>query len=177
MQRGAVELLEEATAALGDERVGAACRLLGGLARALDMQGQHERGAIVRANAVELARRLGDRPGLATVLVRSYWSRGTTPIEEILEMLTEARAIGEELGDTELQAEAMAWRVPAFVAVADIAVRAHRGGGAAADGRAHQAAVQPPRGRALRRRDRALRRAAGRGRSDGAHAPSRRGAC
>jgi DNA-binding CsgD family transcriptional regulator len=54
------------------------------------------------------------------VLVRSYWSRGTTPIEEIIEMLTEARAIGEELGDTELQAEAMSWRVPAFVAVADI---------------------------------------------------------
>ncbi len=74
----------------------------------------------MRTNALQLARRLGDRAGLATVLVRSYWSRGTTPIEEIIEMLTEARAIGEELGDTELQAEAMSWRVPAFVAVADI---------------------------------------------------------
>ncbi len=38
-------------------------------------------------------------------------------------MLTEARDIGEELGDTELQAEAMAWRVPAFVAA-----RRHRFG-------------------------------------------------
>ena len=35
-------------------------------------------------------------------------------------MLTEARAISEELGDTELRAEAMSWRVPAFVAIADI---------------------------------------------------------
>src|SRR5271165_4241177 len=120
-QRGAVALLEEATAALGDEHPGLRVGLLGGLARALDMQGQCQQAVVVRANAAELARRLGDRPGLATVLVRSYWSRGTTPIEEIIEMLTEARAIGEELGDTELQAEAMAWRVPAFVTVADIA--------------------------------------------------------
>ena len=66
------------------------------------------------------------------MLVRSYWSRGATPIEEILEMLTEARALGEELGDTELQAEAMSWRVPAFVAVADIPAGARRGRGAAA---------------------------------------------
>jgi len=36
-------------------------------------------------------------------------------------MLTEAKALAAQLGDTELQAEAMAWRVPAFVATADIA--------------------------------------------------------
>jgi DNA-binding CsgD family transcriptional regulator/tetratricopeptide (TPR) repeat protein len=120
MEGGAVELLEEATAALGEHESQLSVHLLGGLARALDGQGEHERGAIVRANAIELARRLGDRAGLATVLVRSYWSRGATPIEQILEMLTEARAISEELGDMELQAEAMSWRVPAFVAIADI---------------------------------------------------------
>jgi DNA-binding CsgD family transcriptional regulator/tetratricopeptide (TPR) repeat protein len=120
MQRGAVELLEEAAAALGDQESELRVGLLGGLARALDLQGQQERAAIVRTNAIELARRLGARAALATVLVRSYWSQGTTPIEEIIEMLTEARALGEELGDTELQAEAMAWRTPAFVAIADI---------------------------------------------------------
>ena len=38
-----------------------------------------------------MARRLGDRAGLATVLMRSYWSRGTSSLEEILAMLTEAR--------------------------------------------------------------------------------------
>jgi len=118
--QGAVDLLEEATAALGDEESELRAELLGGLARALDLQGQHERGAIVRASAIELARRVGDRTGLATVLSRSYWSRGVTPLQEIIEMLTEARAISEELGDTELQAEAMSWRVPAFAAIADI---------------------------------------------------------
>lgn len=120
IEQGALELLEEAATAIGEQQSQLRVELLAGLARALDMRGQQQRGALVRANAIELARRLGDRAGLATVLVRSYWSRGATPIEQILEMLTEARAIGEELIDTELQAEAMSWRVPAFVEMADI---------------------------------------------------------
>ena len=43
--QGAVELLEEATAALGDEDSELRVGLLGGLARALDFQGHHDRGA------------------------------------------------------------------------------------------------------------------------------------
>ena len=62
-----------------------------------------ERGAIVRGNAVALARGLEDRTALAKVLVRSYWARGTTPLEEILAMLTEARDLAEELGDAEIR--------------------------------------------------------------------------
>ena len=118
--QGAGELLEEASAALGDENSELRIRLLGGLARALDFQGDHDRGAVVRSAAVEMARRQGDRAGLATVLMRSYWSRGTSSLDEILEMLTEARDIGEQLGNTEIRAEAMAWRVPAFVVLCDI---------------------------------------------------------
>ena len=120
VDKGAVGLLEEATAALGEGHPGLRVGLLSGLARALDMQGQQQRGAIVRTNAIALARRLNDRAGLARVLVRSYWSRGTTPTEEILEMLDEAKVLGEELGDTEIQAEAVSWRMPAFVALGDI---------------------------------------------------------
>ena len=41
-------------------------------------------------------------------------------------MLTEAKEIGEELGNTEIRAEAMAWRVPAFVAVCDLDARGAR---------------------------------------------------
>ena len=62
----------------------------------------------------------GDRTGLATVLMRAYWSRGKNSLDEILAMLTEAAAIGEELGNTEIRAEAMSWRVPTFVALGDI---------------------------------------------------------
>ena len=36
-------------------------------------------------------------------------------------MLTEARDLGEQLGDTEILAEAMSWRVPALVALCDLA--------------------------------------------------------
>jgi DNA-binding CsgD family transcriptional regulator/tetratricopeptide (TPR) repeat protein len=118
--QGAAELLEEAAAALGDESSELRVGLLSGLARALNFQGHHERGAIVRTNAVAMARRLQDRPGLATTLMRSYWSRGTSRIEEILDMLREAKHLGQELGNTEILAEAMAWRVPAFVAHCDL---------------------------------------------------------
>jgi DNA-binding CsgD family transcriptional regulator/tetratricopeptide (TPR) repeat protein len=118
--QGAAELLEEAAAALGDQSSELRVGLLSGLARALDFQGEHERGAIVRTNAVAMARRLCDRAGLATTLMRSYWSRGTSSLEEILDMLTEARDLGGELGNTEILAEAMAWRAPAFVALCDL---------------------------------------------------------
>jgi DNA-binding CsgD family transcriptional regulator/tetratricopeptide (TPR) repeat protein len=117
---GAVELLEEAAAALGDADSELRVGLLGGLARALDFQGHHERAAIVRTSAVDMARRLGDRLGLATALMRSYWSRGTTSLEEILGMLTEACDLGSELDNTEIRVEAMSWRVPAFVALCDL---------------------------------------------------------
>jgi DNA-binding CsgD family transcriptional regulator/tetratricopeptide (TPR) repeat protein len=118
--RDSIELLEEAIAALGEESDELRVGLLAGLARALDFEGERERGAIVRGNAVELARGLGDRSGLAKVLIGSYWSRGTSPLEEILEMLTEARDVAEELRDAELRTEAMAWRVPTFVALCDL---------------------------------------------------------
>jgi DNA-binding CsgD family transcriptional regulator/tetratricopeptide (TPR) repeat protein len=118
--QGAVEFLEQAALMLGDEDSAVRVGLLGGLARALDFQGHHERGEIIRTNAVDMARRLGDKVGLAGVLVRSYWSRGTTSLEDILAMLTEAGQLGDELGNTEIRAEAMSWRVPAFVALSDL---------------------------------------------------------
>ena len=117
---GAVELLEEAATALGDGTSELRVVLLGGLARALDFRGEHERAAIVRAGAIDMARELDDRRGLATVLMRSYWSRGLSSLDEILENLTEARDIAEDLGNTEIRAEAMAWLVPAFVAIGDL---------------------------------------------------------
>jgi DNA-binding CsgD family transcriptional regulator/tetratricopeptide (TPR) repeat protein len=118
--RHSLTLLEEAAAALGEEPSELRVRLLSGLVRALDMQGMQDRAAVVRANTIALARRMGDEAGLATVLTRSYWSRGSTEVQEILKMLREAMTLGEELGDTEIQAEAISWTVPALVVVADL---------------------------------------------------------
>ncbi|HTU84401.1 MAG TPA: AAA family ATPase [Solirubrobacteraceae bacterium] len=115
-----VVLLEEAATALGDRPTELRVQLLAGLSRALDMQGQNDRAAVVRASAIALARELGDRAGLASVLVRSYWSRGSTPVEEILGMLAESRVLGEELGNPEIQADALSWVVPAYISIADI---------------------------------------------------------
>jgi DNA-binding CsgD family transcriptional regulator/tetratricopeptide (TPR) repeat protein len=116
----AIDLLEEALAGLGSGGGDLRTGLLAGLARALDFLGERERGAIVRENAIELARAQEDDAGLAKVLVRSYWARGTTPLEEILSMLTEARDLAEEVGDAEIHTEAMAWRVPTLVALGDL---------------------------------------------------------
>ncbi len=117
--------LEEAITVLGDGHPQLRLALLSGLARALNHDGEHTRGAIVRENAIELARRLDDPLGLAATLTHSYWARGTTPDEEILGMLTEAKEIGELLGNTEIQAEAIVWRVPMFVALADMPAARH----------------------------------------------------
>ena len=111
----AVELLERAAVALGDEPSQLRVGVLGGLARALEIRGRHARGAQVRDDAVAMARQLGDSHALARVLVGSYWDRGTRSQQKILAMLTEARDIAYALGDDELRTEAMNWRVSSFL--------------------------------------------------------------
>jgi DNA-binding CsgD family transcriptional regulator/tetratricopeptide (TPR) repeat protein len=118
--RDATDLLEEASAALGDQRSELRVGLLSGLARALDMRGEHQGAAAVRSTAIDLARKLNDRGGLANVLMRSYWSRGATTLEQIIEMLSEAKALGEEMDNIEVQTEASSWRVPSFVAAGEL---------------------------------------------------------
>jgi DNA-binding CsgD family transcriptional regulator len=115
-----IELLEEALTAIGEGDAELRIGLLAGLARGLSFAGEPERGAVVRGNAIALAREHGDRRALARVLIRSYWARGMTALEEILAMLTEARDLAEEMGDTEIQTEAMAWRGATFVALCDL---------------------------------------------------------
>ena len=67
-----------------------------------------------------MARRLGDRHGLATVLMRAYWSHGNSSLEETLEMLSEAREIAAAIGETDVQTEAMEWRVASLIALGDL---------------------------------------------------------
>src|SRR5258708_16000108 len=67
---------------------------------------------------MDMAGRLDDRAGLAAVLVRTYWS--DLHRSEVLEMLGEARDLAVDLGDIDLQAEAMEWRVATLMAMGDI---------------------------------------------------------
>jgi DNA-binding CsgD family transcriptional regulator/tetratricopeptide (TPR) repeat protein len=118
---GARELLEESSAALAREDSRLRVGLLASLARALEFEGDSDRAAVVRANAIAMARRIDDWPGLATVLRGIYWARATTSLAEALEMLGEARDLAGALGDVEGQAEATQWRVPALMALGEIA--------------------------------------------------------
>ncbi len=117
---GARELLQEASAALAREDSTLRVGLLASLARALEFEGDSDQAALARADAIAMARRIDDRPGLATVLVGIYWARATTSLAEALEMLGEARELAEELGDVEGQAEATQWRVAALMALGEI---------------------------------------------------------
>jgi DNA-binding CsgD family transcriptional regulator/tetratricopeptide (TPR) repeat protein len=117
---GARELLEEASATLSREDSRLRVGLLAGLARALEFEGDSDRAAAAREDAIAMARRIDDRPALATVLMGVYWARATTSLAEALEMLGEARDLAEELGDVEGQAEATQWRVSALMALGEI---------------------------------------------------------
>src|SRR3954454_10726869 len=117
---GAVELLEEASTALGDEDSELRVMLLAGLGRAHSFVGDHAASKVVREQATAMARLLDDRLGLATVLMRSYWSRSTDRLEESIAMLDEACDLAEGLGDPELLAQAMEWRVAGLMSLGDL---------------------------------------------------------
>ncbi len=120
--QGARPLLEEASRALSDEDSTLRVGVLSGLARTLEFEGDAGQGKLIREDAIAMARRLDDRRGLATVLMRAYWAQGTLSLAEILEMLTEACELAEQIGDIDIQAEAMEWRVAALMALGEMDV-------------------------------------------------------
>ncbi|HEX6651263.1 MAG TPA: AAA family ATPase [Thermoleophilaceae bacterium] len=118
--RAALELLEEASAALGGADSALRIGVLSALVRVLAYRGDHRRAGIVRANAMEMARRLGDDRGLGILLARAYSARGTSTLDEVVGMLTEAVALGDELGDLEVQSAARGWRVVTWIALGEL---------------------------------------------------------
>ena len=120
--QGAVGLLEEASRALGSADSTLRVMLLAGLVRAHAFAGEYPASEAAQTQAIGMARRLGDATGLATVLMRSYWTRlEGGSMEETLEMLLEARDLAEAAGDTDLQAEAMGWRVAGLISIGALA--------------------------------------------------------
>ncbi len=114
-----VELLDEAAAALEQEDSELRARVLSGLARALELRGESGRAALARDEAIAMSRRRGDRRTLGTTLAAAYWARGSSANEEVNAMLLEARDIGRELEDVEIEGAALSWLVPSYVVLCD----------------------------------------------------------
>ena len=120
VDQGAGTLLEEAAAALGAEDSGRRVEVLVGLAVVQSNRGDHARSTLIREEAAQMARRIGDRRALSAVLMRAYWARGTTDMRDVLEMLTEAHDLAVETGDVETRAEAIEWRIAARMSIGDL---------------------------------------------------------
>jgi DNA-binding CsgD family transcriptional regulator/tetratricopeptide (TPR) repeat protein len=114
------DLLEEAAADLDDDQSTIRVEVLASLCRALAYIGEDEQASVVRAEAAELAREIGAREGLALVQSRSYWARGSLSLGEVLDVLGEARDLGQELGDIDVRADAMGWRVVTLAALGEL---------------------------------------------------------
>jgi DNA-binding CsgD family transcriptional regulator len=114
-----VELLDEAAAALQADDSELRALVLSGLARALELRGESSRAALARDESIAMSRRRSDRRTLGATLATAYWARGSSTNEDVVGMLLEARDIGRELEDVEIEGEALSWLVPSYVVLCD----------------------------------------------------------
>lgn len=114
-----VELLEEADAGLAQDDSELRARVLGGLARALELRGEPSRAAFARDESIAMSRRRSDPRTLGSTLAMAYWARGSSTNEEVNRMLLEARDLGRELEEVEIEGEALSWLVPSYVVLCD----------------------------------------------------------
>jgi predicted ATPase len=116
-----VALYEEASTALGKSDRLMRARLLGQQATELIYTPQRERRHALSHEAVEIARRLGDRSGLAQVLpLRLLAISDPFTLAERLALTAELAALADELGSSELAWNAAFHRAGALLESADI---------------------------------------------------------
>src|SRR5262249_38689963 len=124
LDENTILVLEEGLAALDPADSTLRGLLLSGLGRARARGGPRQRTGGLRDQAIAMARRLDYREGLPVVLMRAYWARGSDDMDTVLELVTEARTIADEVGDIEVQAEASEWRIAALIAKGDLCTAA-----------------------------------------------------
>jgi tetratricopeptide (TPR) repeat protein len=114
-------LYEEASAALGTSDSLLRARVLGQLATELQYTPHRERRYALSREAVEMARRLGDRSGLAHVMIlRLVAISDPFTLVERLALTAELAALAEELGSGELACNAANHRAGALLESGDI---------------------------------------------------------
>ena len=114
-----IDRLGEAAAALEQDDSELRARVLSGLARALELRGESSRAALARDESIAMSRRRGDLRTLGATLATAYWARGSSTNEDVNRMLLEAREIGRELDDLEIESEALSWLAPSYVVLCD----------------------------------------------------------
>ena len=169
-RRGRGRAARRGIAGARGRRLRAARELLAGLGRALRvhgrLRGEARSCAAARDRDGAAARRSARARDRARALVLVARRRS---LEQTLEMLVRgSRPRRGASATSELQAEAMEWRVAALIALGDLRPRRARARRGPRDGRASAPAVHAARGRALRLDARPVRRKARRGRGFGA---------
>lgn len=114
-----VPLLEEALAALGEEEPVLRVRLLARLAGALRDQPSLEPRSSLSAEAVEIARGLGDPYTLGYALVSHFAATWGPDGERLIGIAEEVSRLAEEAGDVELAVDACLVRREAWWSVGD----------------------------------------------------------
>ena len=72
-------------------------------------------GASLAREAVEMARRVGDKRALAYVLATTIWALGPDEHEQVVARLEEVRSLAEENGDERVTAEVHLWKARYYV--------------------------------------------------------------
>ncbi len=121
VDEGLIALYEEASGALGDADSLLRARVLGQLAVELVYTPHRERRDALTGEAVAIARRLGDRTGLAQVLVlRLIAMNDPFTLAERLALTGELTALAAEVGSSELAWHAAVYRTGALLESGDI---------------------------------------------------------
>ncbi len=121
VDEGLIALYEEATGALGEADSLLRARVLGQLAVELVYTPQRERRDALTREAIAIARRLGDRTGLAQVLIlRLIAMNDPFTLAERLALTGELTALAGEVGSSELAWHAAVHRTGALLESGDI---------------------------------------------------------
>jgi len=116
-----VDLLEEATTMLGDADSALRARVLAHLAAELWYAGTPERRAALSADAVAMARRVGDQRALTFALSSRHLALwGPANVEERLAVAGEVVRLALAIGDVERVLQGRVWQVVDFLEIGDI---------------------------------------------------------
>ncbi len=114
-----IVLLEEAMTTLSGSATVERCRVLGALGRAYTTVGAIERAQEVTTDAVEMARRLGDKRALYESLICEYFTTAAGQTESARRALVELNTLAKEIGDWDLIMRAESWRGFHFLQAGD----------------------------------------------------------